>query len=109
MINIPDIQMDLKFAVIGGTLLFAAMFFFVAGYHFGAQPEEVVCKEHIKSVGVLSEQVKELELKVATDRDYYTTECIKREKDICSDMVDKATENLKRLRCKICNASGGVR
>ena len=109
MISIPDLSMDLKYAVIGGTLLLAGGFFFIMGYNFGSQPEEVVCKTHIESVRVLSSQVKALELKVAAERDYYTTECIKREKDICSDLVDKATENIKRLRCKICKATGGVR
>ena len=103
-----NINIDAKQAVIAAVLVCAAGTFFLMGYVTGRQPVEVVCKRYIDQEKVITAQVKQLEQEVASAKSLYTVECVKREKDLCSKLIRETTENIKRLRCRICKA-GGVR
>jgi hypothetical protein len=70
------------------------------------QPVDVVCKRYIEGERVATSQVKGLEQELSRSKSLYTAECIKREKDLCSKVVRETTENIKRLRCRICDAAG---
>lgn len=106
MIPTFNISVDAKNAIIGAVLLCAAGMFFLMGYATGKQPVEVVCKSYIEQAKTTTAQVLQLEKEVATAKDLYTVSCVKREKDICSELIRKTTENIKQLRCRICKSKG---
>tara|TARA_B100000214_G_scaffold323291_1_gene259645 strand:- start:6772 stop:7098 length:327 start_codon:yes stop_codon:yes gene_type:complete len=101
-----NISVDAKNAIIAAVALCAAGSFFLIGYLTGHVPEEVMCKLHIEQTRVLNIQVKDLEKELSTAKDIYTVACIKREKEICADLVKTTTDNIKKLRCRICQSEG---
>lgn len=106
MIPTLNISVDAKNAIIGTVLLCAAGMFFLMGYATGKQPIEVVCKNYIEQAKTTTAQVLELEKEVASAKDLYTVGCVKREKDICSGLIKQTTDNIKKLRCRICKSQG---
>ena len=101
-----NVNLDPKYIVGGFIFILFCVAIFFAGYTTGTSPKEIVCKDYIKQVVILSTQVKAVELSLSESKDIYTLECVKREKEICSDLIKKTTENIKKLRCKICKAQG---
>lgn len=106
MVPTFNINVDPKQAVIAAAAVCAAGAFFLLGYMTAKQPVDVVCKRYIEGERVATSQVKDLEKDLASAKSLYTVECIKREKDLCSKVVRETTENIKRLRCRICDTAG---
>lgn len=105
---LPDIKLNIdpKVAIYSVTGICAVGTFILMGYLMGLQPKEVVCKPYIEELATSSTHIKELELEASKSKDRYLNECIVREKEICSDLVKKTTEGLRKLRCKICQSKG---
>ena len=106
MIPTFNIDVDAKHAIIAAVLLCAAGLFFLMGYATGKQPVEVVCKSYIEQAKTVTSQVVELEKEIASAKDLYTVGCIKREKEICTGLIKQTTDNIKKLRCRICKSQG---
>ena len=105
---LPDIKVkiDPKHAIIGVVGVCAVGLFILMGYTLALQPPEVVCKNYIKELEVSKAQVIELEKDIDTKVSRASLECVTREKQICSDLVEATAENIKKLRCRICSAKG---
>ena len=105
---LPDIKIDVdpKYLAIAAFVLCVLGMAFLTGYQLGRQPVEVVCKDFVQKIQVQETQIKELESDLSSSKDFYTTQCVNREKQICTDLVRKTVENIKKLRCKICSMPG---
>jgi hypothetical protein len=105
---LPSIKLNVnpKTIVIAASIVGAAGTFVSIGYLLGSDPVEVVCKQYIQEGRMYSKQLKSLELAAAKAKDTYTLQCVEREKEICTELVKKTTENIKKLRCRICKAQG---
>ena len=107
---LPDVKLNInsKYVVLSITSICAVGLLILIGYSLALKPKSVVCKSYIDEARVSQEHIKSLEKELSTSKDIFLTECITREKEICSDLVKATTEGLRKLRCKIC-ASQGVR
>ena len=107
---LPDINfklnVDPKHLVFGAVGVCAIGLFMMMGYMLAVQPPEVVCKNYIQERDAAKAQVSQLETELSTKVSQASLECVTREKEICSDLVKATTENIKKLRCRICNAKG---
>lgn len=107
---LPDINfklnVDPKHLVFGAVGICAIGMFIMMGYMLGVKPPEVVCKNYIQERDAAKAQVSELEKDLDTKVSRASLECVTREKKICSDLVNATAENIKKLRCRICNAKG---
>lgn len=107
---LPDINfkfnVDPKHLVFGAVGICAIGMFIMLGYMLAVQPPEVVCKNYIQERDAAKTQVSRLEKDLDTKVSQASLECVTREKEICSDLVKATTENIKKLRCRICRAKG---
>ena len=105
---LPDIKVNInpKHAILGAVGLCAVGMFILMGYTLALQPPEVVCKNYIQERDAAKAQVSELENDLDTKVSRASLECVTREKQICSDLVEATAENIKKLRCRICSAKG---
>ena len=105
---LPDIKVNIdpKHAVYAAVALCAAGFLISIGYMLAQQPEEVVCKNYINQLKAANTQVSDLERDLSSKVSEASLECIAREKEACSSLVEATAENIKRLRCRICNSKG---
>ena len=105
---LPDININVNpkyivYCIIG----FCAIGTFVLiGYLLALQPKEVVCRNYIEELDVANAQVINLEKDLNTRVTEASLDCVKREKTLCSELVDSTVENIKKLRCRICKAQG---
>tara|TARA_R100000773_G_C4114362_1_gene52920 strand:+ start:96 stop:431 length:336 start_codon:yes stop_codon:yes gene_type:complete len=107
---LPDINfklnLDPKHIVISVVGVCAVGLFIMIGYMLALQPAEVVCKNYIQERDAAKLQVSELERDLSTKVNQASLECVTREKQICSDLVQATADNIKKLRCRICKAKG---
>jgi chitinase len=101
-----NVNLDPKYIVGGFIFILFSGALFLAGQLLGNEPKEIVCKDFIKQVVILNTQVKAVELSLSESKHIYSLECVNREKEICSDLIKKTTDNIKKLRCRICKAQG---
>lgn len=78
------------------------------GYQLGNKDPQVICKSYIKELAVATSQINSQELKTAKKVETAALECVSREKESCTKLVNDTVNNLKRLRCKICDAENAA-
>ena len=105
---LPDIKLNInpKHAVYAAVALCAMGTFISMGYMLAQQPKEVVCKNYIEELQVTKQHVISLERDLSSKVSAASMECVTREKNICTDLVEATAENIKRLRCRICKSKG---
>lgn len=108
---LPPINLNLDAKTIGilcAVLLVSGSLLSI-GYQLGNQDPAIVCEPYIKELAVAKSQVLSAELETAKRVETAALECVSREKESCSRLVQQTADNLKRLRCKICEAAESPR
>ena len=110
---IPPIKLDLEnidpiLTKFGYFILVGFIFFFVffAGYLSNSSEKSVVCRRYIKENTELLKQLETCQGDYAKLEAECQLDCIKREKEICTEEKEVLKENIKNLRCEICQRGG---
>lgn len=96
---------SLKVALVSAVLGLLALAYSL-GYSHAEQPKEEVCALEFKLIQQFKSELKHSERENADRLQAAQLSCVQREQDVCSDRMEKFSENLEKIRCKICKRKG---
>jgi hypothetical protein len=89
-------------AAFGAAILGLMSLAYMLGYSHADQPKEKVCALEIKLVDEYKNQLKFIEKEYADKLQAAQMSCMQREQDVCSGRMEKFSESLQSIQCKIC-------
>lgn len=98
-------SISLKAALVSSIIVLLGLSY-ALGYSHAEQPKEEVCALEIKLLSQYKSKIKYTERINADKLQAAQLACVQREQDVCSARMEKFSNSLDKIRCKICKRKG---
>jgi len=99
---LSTVSISLKVAL-GAAVLALMGLSYALGFSHADQPKEVVCALELSLVDTFKARLSNVEREVSDKLQAAQMSCVQREQEVCSGRIEKFSERLEKIRCKICN------